>query len=92
VLFDGFQGKINKERYKKLQEISEGTEQLAIENAMYTILLAYYNTLLQKEAVKIARQSLQLSLERHQDAQFQYSPTEKRIRCRIYCLESSNGQ
>ena len=71
VIFDGFQGKINRERYGKLKEISEGKEQLAIENSIYTILLAYYNVLLQKEAVGVARKSLALSIERYEDAQVQ---------------------
>jgi len=71
VLFDGFQGKINRERYQKLMESSEGNGQLAIENAIYATLLTYYDALLKKEALKVARESKQLSTERYTDAQLQ---------------------
>ncbi len=71
VLFDGFQGKINRERYQKLMETSEGNGQLAVENSIYTTLLAYYDALLKKEALAVARQSKQLSTERYEDAQLQ---------------------
>ena len=71
ILYDGFQGRLNKNRYKKLKDLKDGEEQISIENTIFSILSAYYNALLQKEAVAVARESLNLSIEQFRDAKLQ---------------------
>ena len=69
VVFDRFEGKRNKKQYSLTKEDRELKEKLAIENTVYTILLAYYDALIRKEALFVAEQSKELSNKRLKDAQ-----------------------
>jgi len=67
TLFDGFQGRINRQQYKITNKEKDILEQVAIENTTYQIMLAYYEVLVKQEAVRVARESKLLSLERLAD-------------------------
>lgn len=69
MLFDGFQGKLNKQIYRTTKEERELMGKVAIENTTYEILLAYYDVLVKKEALQVARESKALSVERLVDIQ-----------------------
>lgn len=53
ILFDGFQAKINHNILKQLGKRSDGLLQLTIENTIESIILSYYNALIEKEKLKV---------------------------------------
>lgn len=67
VIFDGFKGRIGAKRFQKIKKEFEGRTQLAIENTIYAITLAYYKALLEKEALLVAQKAKQLSEERYKN-------------------------
>ncbi len=67
LLFDGAQGKLNREQYQLNKEEQETLGQIALETTIYQVLLNYYEALIKQEALKVAEESRTLSLERLQD-------------------------
>ena len=53
TLFNGFKVKTTKERLDLLVKQSEGNAALVVENSLQSIVLAYYNCLLQKEKLSV---------------------------------------
>jgi len=53
TLFNGFKVKTTKERLELLVKQSEGNAALVVENSLQSIVLAYYNCLLQKEKLNV---------------------------------------
>lgn len=73
VLFDAFQAKNNKQRYK-LNVTDQTTKELqVIENTVFTVFQTYYEALIKKEALEVAKESENLSKERMEDAQLKES-------------------
>ena len=64
TLFNGFAIRANKERLEQLQNLSENNFTLIIENNVQSIILAYYNCVIQKEREKLLQEIVNLSKER----------------------------
>ncbi|MBD3385034.1 TolC family protein [candidate division KSB1 bacterium] len=66
ILFDGFAIYIRKSRFEELERLSEGNTAIVIENTLEAVILAYYNSLLQAEKVKVLEEVMSLSRDRNQ--------------------------
>jgi outer membrane protein len=69
LLFDGFAIFIRKSRFEDLQELSNGNSSLVIENTLQSVILSYYNVLLQQEKMKVLQQVMELSQDRYDHEQ-----------------------
>ena len=65
VLFDGFSIRINKARLEQLEKLSYGNTTFVLENTVQSIILGYYQALLEKERLKVLRVTRELSKERY---------------------------
>ncbi|TXB65754.1 TolC family protein [Vicingus serpentipes] len=65
VLFNGFKVKISKDRLQYLQEQSEGNAAVVVENTIQSIILGYYNVLLQQEKLNAIHKLLEVSSDRY---------------------------
>ena len=74
TLFNGFAIQANKERLNQLEKLSEGNLTLVIENTIQTIILSYYNCILQQEKLNLLEDIVALSKER-----FLYEQTKNKI-------------
>ena len=74
TLFNGFAIQSNKERLNQLEKLSEGNLTLVIENTIQTIILSYYNCILQQEKLNLLEDIVALSKER-----FLYEQTKNKI-------------
>jgi len=72
VVFEGFKARLDKSRLEKLNRQSNGNTMLLVENTIHAIMLAYYNTLIKKEAGVVQHESGIRSKERYNDAKFQF--------------------
>jgi len=61
TIFDGFSAKITKQTYEKLQEESENNTALLVEETIEDIILAYNNSLVQKELMNVYKEMSDLS-------------------------------
>jgi len=61
TLFNGFAVRLNKERLEQLEKQSEGNARFVIENTVQTIVLAFYNVLLEKQRLDVRVRALQFS-------------------------------
>lgn len=61
TLFNGFAIRLNKERLEKLQEQSEGNARFVVENTVQTIVLGFYNVLLEKQRLDVRTKALTFS-------------------------------
>jgi len=66
VLFNGFKVKISKDRLQYLQEQSEGNAAVVVENTIQSIILGYYNALLQQEKLNAIQKLVEVSSDRYQ--------------------------
>ena len=73
-LFNGFAAQISKSNFEKLQELSEGNAELVVENTIQSIVLAYYQILLEKEKLEVLNELMALSRDR-----YDYMQTRKDI-------------
>lgn len=64
VLFNGFKVKIGKDKLQYLQEQSEGNAAVVVENTIQSIILGYYNALLQQEKLNAIGKLVQVSADR----------------------------
>ena len=64
-LFDGFAVNITKKNFETLQQLSEGSEALVVENSLQSIILAYYQVLLEKEKLNVVKELMNLSRDRY---------------------------
>ena len=64
TLFDGYRVRFTKRQLEELENLSEGNAKLAIENTIQSIILAYYNVLIQQEQLKVLESVLGLSRDR----------------------------
>ena len=64
VFFDGYRVRFTKRQLEELESLSEGNAKLVIENTIQSIILAYYNVLIQQEQLDVLEEVLQLSKDR----------------------------
>lgn len=64
ILFDGYRVRITKEQLEQLEVLSQGNLQVAVENTIQSVILAYYNALVQKEQLDVLTEVLELSRDR----------------------------
>lgn len=64
TLFDGHRVLITKNQLEELTRQSEGNEAIVVENVIHSIILAYYQALIQKEQVGVLEEVLTLSRDR----------------------------
>ncbi|MFP4471943.1 MAG: TolC family protein, partial [Bacteroidales bacterium] len=64
TLFDGFRVNITKKNLEALEEFSEGLSAVVVENTIQSIILAYYNVLLQQEKLEVFGELKALSGDR----------------------------
>jgi outer membrane protein TolC len=65
VLFNGFAIKITRDKLAYLNEISEGSAAVMVENTVQGIVLAYYKALLEKEKLAVVEEVRKLSKDRY---------------------------
>ncbi len=71
IIFEGFKAKLEKSRLEKIHKQSQGNSMLVVENTIQAIMLAYYNTLVKVEAVKVQDEAIERSEDRFKDAKLQ---------------------
>lgn len=64
ILFDGYRIKLTKQQLEKESVLSRDNAQVTIENAIRSVMLAYYNAQLQKERLAVLDEVLKLSRDR----------------------------
>jgi len=64
VLFNGFKVKISKDKLQYLQEQSQGNAAVVVENTIQSIILGYYNALLQQEKQNVLSELVKVSVDR----------------------------
>jgi outer membrane protein TolC len=65
TLFDGFSVRINKTRLDELEELSKNNTAIMVEGTVQSVILAYYDVLLQKEKLETVKEVLDLSEDRY---------------------------
>ena len=65
TLFDGFSVRINKTRLNELEELSKNNTAIMVEGTIQSVILAYYDVLLQKEKLATVQEVLDLSEDRY---------------------------
>lgn len=65
VLFDGFLIRYNKQRLEELEKLSYGNATFVMETAVQSIILGYYQALLEKERLQVFEVTQSLSKERY---------------------------
>jgi outer membrane protein TolC len=65
ILFDGFLVRFNKQRLEELERLSYGNAAFVMETAVQSIILGYYQALLEKERLKVFEITQTLSKERY---------------------------
>lgn len=64
ILFDGYRIRFTKQQLETLERLSQGNAQVAVENAIESVILAYYNALVEREQVEVRERVLNLSRDR----------------------------
>ncbi len=65
TLFDGFSVRINKTRLDELEQLSKNNTAIMVEGTIQSVILAYYDVLLQKEKLATFQEVLTLSEDRY---------------------------
>ncbi len=65
TLFDGFSVRITKSRLEELEKLSKNNTAIMVEGTIQSVILAYYNVLLQKEKLATINEVLILSEDRY---------------------------
>lgn len=69
TLFDGFSVRINKQRFEELEQLSKQNTAIMVEGTIQSVILAYFDVLLQKEKLKNWNEIMQLSQDRFNQAE-----------------------
>lgn len=69
TLFDGFSVRINKQRFEELEQLSKQNTAIMVEGTIQSVILAYFDVLLQKEKLKNWNEIMQLSQDRFDQAE-----------------------
>jgi outer membrane protein len=64
TIFDGFRVNITKRNLEALEELSEGNAALVVENTIQSVILGYYNVLLENEKLLVLEEVKKLSRDR----------------------------
>ncbi|MBK8706009.1 MAG: TolC family protein [Saprospiraceae bacterium] len=64
ILFDGYRIRFTKQQLETLERLSQGNAQVAVENAIESVILAYYNALVEREQMQVRQRVLTLSRDR----------------------------
>lgn len=64
ILFDGFFIRLSKQRLEQLEKLSYGNATLVIEQVIQSIILSYYQSLLERERVLVRKRVMDFSRER----------------------------
>lgn len=65
VIFNGFNVHITKQKLAYLQEQSQGNAAVVVENTIQSIILGYYNALLQKEKLNALKNVIKISFDKY---------------------------
>jgi len=65
TIFDGFAVKINKTRFEELEQLSKQNTAIMVESTIQSVVLAYYDALLQKEKLNTYQEVMTLSEDRY---------------------------
>lgn len=68
TLFDGFAVKINKQRYEELEKLSKQNTAIMVEGTIQSVVLTYYDVLLQKELLSTYDEVMTLSEDRYKQS------------------------
>jgi outer membrane protein TolC len=74
VVFNGFRVHITKAKLQQLEEQSVGNAAVVVENTIQSIILGYYNVLLQQEKLKALSNVVRVSVDR-----FKYTESKKEL-------------
>ena len=69
TLFDGFSVRINKQRFEELEQQSKQNTAILVESTIQSVVLAYYNALLQKEKLTVFNEIMSLSEDRYKQTE-----------------------
>lgn len=69
VFFNGFSARITKQKFEELEEQSKGNTVVLVESTIQDIILAYNNSILQKEMVEVFKDLAELSKDRYSRTQ-----------------------
>jgi len=64
ILFNGYRIRFTKQQLETLERLSQGNAQVAVENAIESVILAYYNALVEREQLQVRQRVLNLSRDR----------------------------
>jgi outer membrane protein len=65
TIFNGFSVRINKQRFEELEQLSKQNTAIMVEGTIQSVILAYYDVLLQYEKLKNWEEVMQLSSDRY---------------------------
>jgi outer membrane protein TolC len=65
TLFDGFAVRIAKQRLEQLEQLSKGNANFVMENTVQSIILSYYQAVLEKERLQVLIKNRDFSKERY---------------------------
>jgi len=69
TIFDGFSVRISKSRLEELEQFSRNNTAIMVEGTIQSVILAYYDVLLQKEKLATFKNILSLSEDRYNQAE-----------------------
>lgn len=69
TIFDGFSVRINKTRLDELENLSKNNTAIMVEGTIQSVILAYYDVLLQKEKLATFEEVMSLSKDRYDQAE-----------------------
>ena len=65
ILFNGYGVRLNKARLQQIENQTAGNAQFIVENTAQTIILGYYNALLEKQRLEVRKKVMRFSKERY---------------------------
>lgn len=65
ILFQGFAVRLNKARLEQIENQTAGNARFIVENTTQTIVLGYYNALLEKQRLEVRKKVMRFSKERY---------------------------
>ncbi|NQU88662.1 MAG: TolC family protein [Mariniphaga sp.] len=68
TLFDGYSVRINKQRFEEMEQLSKQNTAILVEGTIQSIVLTYFDVLLQKEKLKTYEEIMSLSEDRYSQA------------------------
>ena len=72
TIFDGFRVNFTKDKLESLEELSQGSLGVVVENTIEDVIMAYYDVLLQQENLSVLKTVMTLSEDRYTYEQARY--------------------